>query len=60
MCVPIARDGANNKKCILMLRCVRKPCLHAARHRMQTHFSSRYTAPQVIYTFKYPPTSEKN
>ena len=37
------------KKCIRMLRCVRKPCPHAAPHHIQTQLSSRYTAPQVIY-----------
>ena len=26
-------DGADNKKCIRMLRCVRKPCPHAAPQR---------------------------
>ena len=31
------------KKCICMLHCVRKPCLHAAPHRIQTHLSSRNT-----------------
>ena len=43
-----SRDGADNKKCIRMLRCVRKPCPHAAPHHIQTQLSSRYTAPQVI------------
>ena len=44
------RDGADNKKCIRMLHCVRKPCPHAAPHRIQTQLSSRHTAPQVIYS----------
>ena len=39
------RDGADNKKCIRMLRCVRKLCPHAAPHRIQTQLSSRCTAP---------------
>ena len=39
------RDGADNKKCIRMLRCIRKPCPHAAPHRIQTQLSSRCTAP---------------
>ena len=38
------RDGAHNKKCIRMLRCVRKPCPHAAPHRIQTQLSSRCTS----------------
>ena len=38
------RDGADNKICIRMLRCVRKPCPHAAPHRIQTQLSSRCTA----------------
>ena len=45
-----SRDGADNKKCIRMLRCVGKPCPHAASHRIQTQLSSRHTAPQVIYS----------
>ena len=43
------RDGADNKKCIRMLRCVRKPSPHAAPHRIQTQLSSRCAAPQVKY-----------
>ena len=39
------RDGADNKKCIRMLRHVRKPCPHAAPHRIQPQLSSRCTAP---------------
>ena len=39
------RDGADNKKCICMLCCIRKPCPHAAPHRIQTQLSSRCTAP---------------
>ena len=39
------RDGADNKICIRMLRCVRKLCLHAASLRIQTQLSSRCTAP---------------
>ena len=39
------RDGADNKNCIRMLRCIRKPCPHAAPHRIQTQLSSRCTAP---------------
>ena len=39
------RDGADNKKCIRMLCCVRKLCPHAAPHRIQTQLSSRCTAP---------------
>ena len=39
------RDGADNKKCIRMLRCVRKLCPHAAPHRIQTQLSSRCTVP---------------
>ena len=39
------RDGANNKKCIRMLRCIRKPCSHAAPHRIQTQLSSHCTTP---------------
>ena len=39
------RDGADNKKCIRMLHCVRKLCPHAAPHRIQTQLSSRCTAP---------------
>ena len=31
--------GGDNKKCIRMLRCVRKPCLHAAPHRIQTQLN---------------------
>ena len=42
---PHTRDGADNKKCIRMLHCVRKPCPHAAPHRIQTQLSSRCTAP---------------
>ena len=38
------RDGADDKKCIHMLHCIRKPCLHAAPHRIQTQLSSRCTA----------------
>ena len=45
LCVLCSRDGANNKKCIRMLRCIRKPCPHAAPHRIQTQLSSRCTAP---------------
>ena len=41
----LGRDGADNKKCIRMLRCVRKLCPHAAPHRIQTQPSSRCTAP---------------
>ena len=33
------RDGAENKKCISMLCCVRKPCPHAAPHCIQTQLS---------------------
>ena len=33
------RDGADNKKCIRMLHCVRKPCPHAAPHRIQTQLT---------------------
>ena len=48
------RDGANNKKCIIrMLRCVCKPCPHAALHRIQMQLSSRCTAPQVIYSSNF-------
>ena len=43
--VQCTRDGADNKKCIRMLRCVRKLCPHAAPHRIQTQLSSRCTAP---------------
>ena len=39
------RDAADNKKCIRMLRCVRKPCPHSAPHCIQTQLSSRCTAP---------------
>ena len=45
------RDGANNKKCIRMLRCIRKPCPHAAPHRIQTQLSSRCTAPHRKLNF---------
>ena len=38
------RDGVDNKKCICMLRCIRKPYPHAALHRIQTQLSSRCTA----------------
>ena len=40
------RDGADSKKCIRMLRRVRKLCPHAAPHRIQTQLSSRCTAPR--------------
>ena len=40
-----SRDGADNKKCIRMLRCVRKPCPRTAPHLIQTQLSSRHTAP---------------
>ena len=43
-----SRDDADNKKCIRMLRCVRKPC--PTLHR---------TEPQIIYTFKYPQHHKK-
>ena len=36
-----------------MLRCVRKPCTHAAPHRVQTQLSSRCTAPQVMYSSNF-------
>ena len=42
---PHSRDGADNKICIRMLRCVRKLCPHAAPHRIQTQLSSHCTAP---------------
>ena len=35
----ISRMSLRNKKCIRMLRCIRKPCLHAAPHRIQTQLS---------------------
>ena len=44
-----ARDDANNKKCIHMLRRVPKPCPHAAPRHIQTQLSSRCTAPQVQF-----------
>ena len=47
------RDGAENKKCIRLLRCVRKSCPHAAPHRIQTQLSLCYTAPQVIYSLNF-------
>ena len=47
------RDGVDNKKCICMLRRVRKPCSHAAPHRIQTQLSSRCTAPQVTYSSNF-------
>ena len=56
--VPCPRDGVNNKKCIRMLRCVRKPCPHAAPHRIQTQLSSRCTASYISY--KFPLASEKH
>ena len=54
---PAARDGADNKKYNRMLRCVRKPCPHAAPHRIQMQLSSRYTASYLF--LKFPQTSEK-
>ena len=52
------KNGADNKKCIRMPHCVRKPCPHAAPHRIQTQPSSHYTASYLF--FKFPQTSEKN
>ena len=49
----LVRDGANNKKSIRLLRRVRKPCPHAAPHRIQTQLSSRCTAPQVMYSSNF-------
>ena len=46
-------DGVDNKKCIRMLRCIRKPCPHAAPHRIQTQLSSCCIAPQVIYPLNF-------
>ena len=43
--LPLSKDGADNKKCIRMLRCIHKPCLHAAPHRIQTQLSARCTVP---------------
>ena len=40
-----SRDGTDNKKCIRMLRCVRKLCPHAAPHRIQTQLSLHCTVP---------------
>ena len=38
---------------------VRKPCPHAAPHRIQTQLISRCTALQVYVFFKFPQTSKK-
>ena len=51
--IAYSRDGADNKKCIRMLHCVRKSCSHAAPRRIQTQLSSRCTVPQVMYSSNF-------
>ena len=57
---PVTRDGADNKKCIRMLRCVREPCPHAAPHLIQTHLTKFMPHRTASYlSLKFPQTSEK-